>query len=82
MSVMSYHLTNAFLLPQKSYYFKMDPNVRVLINLLRAIRRYERLVEVKEVYMVKERLGMMSERDRRNLEDLNVYIYLSYFVII
>ncbi|MBM3456554.1 MAG: hypothetical protein FJX80_15705 [Bacteroidetes bacterium] len=60
----------------------MDPNVRVLINLLRAIRRYERLVEVKEVYMVKERLGMMSERDRRNLEDLNVYIYLSYFVII
>jgi len=60
----------------------MDPNVRVFINLLRAIRRYERLVEVKKVYMVKERLGMMSERDRSNLEDLNVYIYLSYFVII
>jgi len=71
-----------FFCPKSLIILKMDPNVRVLINLLRAIRRYERLVEVKEVYMVKERLGMMSERDRRNLEDLNVYIYLSYFVII
>jgi len=61
-----------FFCPKSLIILKMDPNVRVLINLLRAIRRYERLVEVKEVYMVKERLGMMSERDRRNLEDLNV----------